>query len=289
MRLPQVAILSILVILSEASVFAQSPNGTISGLVLDPSSSAIVGADVLVINDVTGVKISTNTNQEGIYVVPNLPPRPYRLQVSKLGFKTLIKPDKVLNVQGALSVNFTLPVGASFETVTVEGGAPIVNTESAAVSTVIDHAYVENMPLNGRSFQDLILLTPGVVTQTPQISLLGPSAGLGKTGEFSVNGQRPESNYYTVDGVSANVGAAAGVGVMFSGAGPSGTLPAATASGTTQALVSVDALREFRVQSSSYSAEYGPESISTSPPSFTLNLKLSGPTGMTCTMHPGAD
>ena len=118
--------------------------------------------------------------------MPNLPPGPYRVQVSKIGFKTLIKPDIVLDVQDSLSINFTLLVGAFHEIVTVQGGAPLVNTESAAVSTVIDHTYVENMPLNGRSFQDLILLTPGIVTASPQN---GPSGTLGYSGEFSVNGQ----------------------------------------------------------------------------------------------------
>ncbi len=234
---------------------AQSPNGTINGRVVDPSNGVIAGADILVINDATGVKYPGKTNDDGIYVVPNLPPGPYRLQVAKVGFKTLIKPDIVLNIQDALSINFTLPVGAVFETVTVEGGASMIDTTDASVSTVVDQSYVENMPLNGRSFQDLILLTPGIVTQTPQASLLGNSS-LGRTGEFSVNGQRTDSNNYTVDGVSANVGASAGQG-MSSGAGPSGSVAAATALGTTQALVSVDDLQEFRVQSSTYSAEYG--------------------------------
>ncbi len=86
------------------------------------------------------------------------------------------------------------------------------------------------------------------MTNTPQ-----RASGLGSTGEFSVNGQRTESNYYTVDGVSANSGASTSV----TGAGPAGSLPASTALGTTQALVSVDALQEFRVESSTYSAEYG--------------------------------
>jgi hypothetical protein len=232
---------------------AQSPNGTINGRVVDPANGVIAGADILAINDVTGVKYPSKTNEDGIYVVPNLPPGPYRLQVAKVGFKTLIKPDIVLNIQDALSINFTLPVGAVFETVTVEGGAAMVNTSDASVSTVVDQTYVKNMPLNGRSFQDLILLTPGVVTQTPQ---LGALSQLGATGEFSVNGQRPESNYYTVDGVSANTGAAPGIS-MVGTAGASGSVAAATALGTTQALVSVDDLQEFRIQSSTYSAEYG--------------------------------
>ena len=220
-RFPRIAFFFACAVSLALPLAAQSPNGTINGRVVDPSNGVIVGADILVINDVTGVKYSGKTNDDGIYVVPNLPPGPYRLQVSKVGFKTLIKPDIVLNIQDALSINFTLPVGAVFETVTVEGGASMINTTDASVSTVIDHTYVENMPLNGRSFQDLILLTPGVVTQSPQ----NGAAALGQTGEFSVNGQRTESNYYTVDGVSANVGATAGASMIYC-AGASGSVAA---------------------------------------------------------------
>jgi len=255
MRFPHVVLLSACALMWTAPLLAQSPNGVINGLVVDPSNKVIAGADILVINDATGVKYSGKTNDDGIYVMPNLPPGPYRLQVSKVGFKTLIKPDIVLNIQDALSINFTLPVGAVFETVTVEGGAPMISTTDASVSTVVDQTYIENMPLNGRSFQDLILLTPGVVTQTPQASLSFSTSGLGRTGEFSINGQRTESNTFTVDGVSANVGTVAFLTTR--GAGPSGSVPAATALGTTQALVSVDDLQEFRVSSSTYSAESG--------------------------------
>jgi len=255
-RFPRIAFLFACAVSLALPLAAQSTNGTINGRVLDPSNKVIGGADILAINDATGVQYSGKTNEDGIYVVPNLPPGAYRLQVSKVGFKTLIKPDIVLNIQGALAINFTLPVGAVFETVTVEGGASMINTTDASVSTVVDQTFVKNMPLNGRSFQDLILLTPGVVTQTPQVSGSAAFSGVGQTGEFSVNGQRAESNYYTVDGVSANVGASVG-GNMTQTAGASGSLPGATALGTTQALISVDALQEFRVQSSTYSAEYG--------------------------------
>src|ERR1700739_3478548 len=117
-------------------LFAQSPSGNINGLVSDPASAAIVGAEIVAVNDATAVQYTTRTNGEGIYVLPNLPPGPYRLEVSKIGFKTIIKPDIVLNVQDALSLNFTLPVGALHEIVTVQGGAPLVNTESGAVSRV---------------------------------------------------------------------------------------------------------------------------------------------------------
>jgi hypothetical protein len=245
---PGVGFLACLFLVASLSA-AQSPNGTISGIVLDPSGGVIVGANVLIINNATGVEYPGKVNREGYYVVPNIPPGNYRIQISNSGFKTIIKPDIVVHIEDALAINFTLPIGAASEIVTVEGGAPIINTETAAVGTVVDRAYVDNMPLNGRSFQDLILLTPGVVTNNPQ-----NSSAIGLSGEFSVNGQRGESNYYSVDGVSANVAV-----YTFAASAPatSGSLPASTALGTTQALVPVDALEEFRVQSSTYSAEYG--------------------------------
>jgi hypothetical protein len=129
----------------------------------DPDGRAIPGAAIWAINDATRVRYSGATNGEGIYAIPNLPPGAYRIQVSKLGFKTIIKPDIILNTQAALAINFELPVGATLETLTVVGGAPLVETESAAVSTVIDRQFVENLPLNGRSFNTLMQLTPGVV------------------------------------------------------------------------------------------------------------------------------
>src|SRR5207245_2685231 len=175
----------------------------------------------------------------------------YLNNVRKAGVKSVTVTQLELNIQDNVVRNFALQVGSIAETVTITADDFHMNTTDGSVSTVVDQTYVKNMPLNGRSFQDLILLTPGVVTQSPQAG-----AQLGQQGEFSVNGQRTESNNYTVDGVSANVGAAPG-NVMYAAAGSSGSVPAATALGTTQALVSVDALQEFRVQSSSYSAEYG--------------------------------
>ncbi|WP_156994098.1 hypothetical protein [Terriglobus sp. TAA 43] len=173
-----------------------------------------------------------------------------RFQASKSGFKTLIKPDVVLNVQGAIALNFSLPIGARSESITVEAGASLLNTTDASVSTVVDRRFVANIPLNGRSFQDLISMTPGVVSQSPQAN-----QAVGANGDFSVNGQRGESNYYTVDGVSGNVSAGAPNGGPQ--AATSGSVGATSALGTTQSLISVDALQEFRVSSSSYSAEFG--------------------------------
>jgi Carboxypeptidase regulatory-like domain/TonB-dependent Receptor Plug Domain len=225
--------------------YGQSPNGTISGLVLDPSGAVIAGAEITIVNDATRLQYSTKTNNEGIYVVPNLPPGSYRLQVSKIGFKTLIKPDITLNVQDALAINFTVPVGAASETVTVKGGAPLVNTESGAVSTVIDRQFVENLPLNGRSFNTLLQLTPGVMIVPASVTA---------PGQFSVNGQRSNANYFTVDGVSADFGSTISVSPGPSGGGAT---PAFSALGGTGSLVSVDAVEEFRVETSSFAPEFG--------------------------------
>src|SRR5260370_13399826 len=218
--------LLIVSLLCVVPVIAQSPNATINGLVLDPSGAAIAGAEIIVVNDATSVQHETTTNSAGIYVVTNLPPGPYRIQVAKIGFKTLIKPDIVLNVQDALAINFTLPIGAVSEIVTVTGGTPLVNTQDAAVSTVVDRQFAENLPMNGRSFQTLIELTPGVV-----LTASNPSDG----GQFSVNGQRADANYWMVDGVSANIG----IGSTF---GPGNGLGGAAASfsvlGGTNSLVS---------------------------------------------------
>jgi hypothetical protein len=240
----EVTFFLILCLLCVAPVMAQSPTATINGIVLDPSGSAIAGAQVVVVNEATGVQYTTKANGEGIYVVPNLPPGPYRIQVSNTGFKTIIKPDIVLHVQDALAINFTLPIGAASEVVTVQGGTPLINTQDAAVSTVIDREFVESLPLNGRSFNTLLQLTPGVVIAPANSS----------SGQFSIAGQRTDANNFTVDGVSANFGV---IAAFSPGGSGTGTAQAFSALGGTSSLVSVDALQEFRVETSSFAPEFG--------------------------------
>ena len=240
------ALCFILVLLFITSTAAQSPNGTVSGIVLDPSGGSVAGADIVIINDATGVKYSGKTNGDGIYVVPNLQPGSYRIQVSNSGFKTIIKPDIVLHIGDALAINFTLPIGAASEIVTVEGGAPLINTQDAAVSTVIDRKFVESLPLNGRSFNTLLQLTPGVV--------IAPSNSF-SPGQFSIAGQRSNANNFTVDGVSADFGVVATTpNVRQSG---TGAMQAFSAVGGTSSLVSVEALQEFRIETSSFAPEFG--------------------------------
>ncbi len=234
-----------LVVLAAVSATAQSTNATVTGRVLDPSNAIITGATVDVVNALTNTRTAAQTNNDGIYTVPNLPPGTYRIEVSKQGFKSALRPDVTLHVQDVVAINFVLPIGSTEESITVKGGAPLVDTQDATVSTVVDRQFVENIPLNGRSFQSLILLSPGVVMT---------KASFAEQGQFSINGQRANSNYYTVDGVSANFSINAGGGTGQAGAGE---LPATNASGGFSNLVSVDALQEFRIQTSSYAPEFG--------------------------------
>jgi hypothetical protein len=242
----RVPVLAALLLLSLTSVLrAQSTNASLTGRITDPQKALIVDANVAAISVGTNARYETTTNGSGEYYLTNLPPNAYRIEIEKSGFKKLIKPDVILQVQDALRIDFDMTLGDVSETLTVEAGAPLVNTESATVSTVVDRKFVENLPLNGRSFQTLIMLTPGVVLTTTAFD---------DQGQFSVNGQRADANYFTVDGVSANFGVT-GFGSMVQTAG--GAQPALTASGGTNSLVSVDATQEFRVQTSSFAPEFG--------------------------------
>jgi hypothetical protein len=224
---------------------AQSTNASLIGRVTDPSKAVIVDAKIAVISAATNVRYETTTNGSGEYYLANLPPGDYRIEIEKPGFKKLIKPDVVLHVQDALEIDSEMTVGSASESLIVEAGAPLVNTESATVSTVVDRTFVENLPLNGRSFQTLIMLTPGVVVTATASS---------NQGQFSVNGQRADANYFTVDGVSANFGV---TGLLQMVQTASGALPALSASGGTNSLVSVDGMQEFRIQTSSFAPEFG--------------------------------
>ena len=233
-----------LLLSSSFVLYAQSTNASLAGRITDPSKALITGARVVVICDNTNARFETTTNGSGEYHLANLRPGSYRIEIEKTGFNKSVKQDVVLHVQDALEINFEMKVGSASEAVTVEGGAPLFNTSDASVSTLIDNRFVENMPLNGRSFSALIDLTPGVV--------LVPN-NFFEQGQFSVNGQRPDANYFTVDGVSANLGTP----VSSFGQGGTGQLPATSAFGGMSNLVSLDALQEFRIQTSTFAPEFG--------------------------------
>jgi hypothetical protein len=228
-----------------SAVYAQSTNASLTGRITDPSKAVIADAKIAAVSAGTNIRYETTSNRSGEYYLANLPPGPYRIEVEKPGFKKLIKPDVILHVQDILEIDFEMTVGSPSDSITVESGAPLVNTESGAVSTVVDRTFVENLPLNGRSFQTLMMLTPGVVVT---------ATAFDDQGQFSVNGQRADANYFTVDGVSANFGVTGYIALVQTA---SGALPALTVSGGTNSLVSVDAMQEFRIQTSSFAPEFG--------------------------------
>jgi outer membrane receptor protein involved in Fe transport len=225
---------------------AQTETATVSGRVSDSSGAVVPGATVELQSVERGIVTATATNGSGIYVFPSVHPGQYRITVKKEGFRRVDVLDLVVNVQDHIEQNINLQVGSISESITVSGGAPLVNTEDASVSTVVDRQFAENLPMNGRSFQTLINLTPGVVI-TASDTLDG--------GQFTVNGQRAISNYWMVDGVSASFGVTAAGG--FIGNGAAGALPSTSILGGTNSLVSVDALQEFRIQTSTYAPEFG--------------------------------
>jgi hypothetical protein len=239
--------LFLLLALSSTPILAQS-TASISGLVTDPSGAVVPNVQMTLKNRQTGTTLRVATNRAGLYALPFVQPGNYELTADAVGFKRFEQNGIVVATAARLAIDVHLQIGSKNETVNVRGGAPEINTSGGSVSTVINRQFVANMPLNGRSFQDLISLTPGVITDSPN-----ESGEVGLTGDFSINGQRTESNGYVVDGVSVNFSAGNG-GLVGDGGG---NVPAVSALGTTQALVPVDDLQEFRVLSSSYSAEYG--------------------------------
>src|SRR5260370_25547591 len=223
----------------------QGSDGELRGRMTDCKGLPVPKVKIEAVNVLTNVAASTETNEAVIYVIPSLQPAIYRILVQKEGFDSIVKPNVELHVEDHVVINFALEIGSISTSVTVEGGTPLIDTQDAAVSTVVDRQFAENLPLNGRSFQTLIQLTPGVVltVSTQQDS-----------GQFSVNGQRAASNYWMVDGVSANIG-------ISSAGTPGNGLSVALGSFSvlvgTNSLVSVDALQEFRIQTATYAPEFG--------------------------------
>src|SRR5229473_4914616 len=158
---------------------AQFETGTVSGQISDPSGLSVSGAKVDLVDIDRGTSIAATTNNSGLYRFASVHPGRYRMEVRAAGFRLINVTGLTVNVQDHLEQNFKLTVGSVSESVTVDGSAPLVDTESAAVSTVVDRQFAENLPMNGRSFQTLIELTPGVV--------LTPVNGV-DDGQFSVNG-----------------------------------------------------------------------------------------------------
>src|SRR6266850_1740174 len=212
---------------SLVAALAQGTTATLSGNVTDQNGAVIPDVSIAVINITQGFQRSATTNGEGTFVVPLLPPGKYTVKAEHAGFTPTEVRDVVLNVNDQVAIKIHLNVGTITQAVEIVDGASLIS-ESPAVGTVVDRQFVENLPLNGRSFQSLIALTPGVVLT---------KSNFNEAGQFSVNGQRANANYFTVDGVSANASISPG---GASGQQTGGTTPAFSATGGSNNLVSID-------------------------------------------------
>src|SRR4051794_25812194 len=215
------------------------------GRILDTSEGGIGQASVAVVNEDTGLRRATESDTGGMYAVGSLQPGTYKVTVRREGFRTLMRFGVRLSPAGATRADFILPVGSVEETITVYGTAPLLGHDDASTGSRVDRGEIERLPLNGRGLLTLLEFAPGtnVIPATR-----------GDAGQFTATGQRPNTNYFTVDGVSANIGVTAG-GLPAQSSG--GSLPPLSAFGSMDSLISLEAVQELRVTTSTSIAEFG--------------------------------
>jgi hypothetical protein len=232
-------------LLMSAAVASAQTKAQLSGFVQDRSGAVVRDAAITVVNMDTGIRRAVRSNGEGFYAVSSLSAGMYKLTVRREGFQTVARVGVPLQATEAGRLDFVLDIGSTQEVVTVTATAPMLNVEDATSGVTFGSEPAQVLPLNGRGLQGLLELAPGVLA-TP--------ANAGEAGQFSTNGQRANTNYFTVDGVSANNGVSgSGLPGQFSG----GALPAMTAIGSLHNLASVAELQELRVQTSTFAPEYG--------------------------------
>lgn len=233
------------ILLLSAAMSRGQTGAQLSGQVRDPSGAAVAGAGVTVIHLNSGLRRAAESGEDGMFFVSSLPAGEYKITVRRTSFRTVARLGVVLGTDDATRVDFDLQIGGMQEVVTVEGGSRTINTEDASSGVLLAGEMATRLPISGSTLQGLIALAPGVIA-TP--------ATLGEAGQFSVNGQRPNANYFVTDGVSVNSGiGGAGLPGQFSG----GTLPSMTALGTLQGLAVISEVREVQVKTSTFAPEFG--------------------------------
>jgi len=237
----------VLGLLVSITVHTQSATATLSGVVSDAQGSVVPGSAIVLKNNATGAEREATTNDGGQFTFTLLPAGEYSLRASRSGFAPSGIPRIVLNVNDTRSIRVSLATGGVVAAVEVTSEEASLVNESTAVATTVDRKFIEDLPLNGRSLQSLIALTPGV-----NLGSYGTTSS--DALQFSVNGQRPTANYFSLDGVSANVGTSTGSSIDQQTNGGS---PALTVGGGTQSLISLDALQEFTIQTSTTGAKFG--------------------------------
>jgi hypothetical protein len=212
---------------------AQTYTATLTGTVADPQGSAVRDAKVVATNAGTKLEYTAKTSDSGVYTIPFLPVGAYVITVEASGFKKLTSNEIKLEVNQTARVNLEMQVGGVSETVTISDVAPILQTETVTVGNVISANTTVSLPLNGRSFQQLVLLVPGAVTPNPT-SFTTPQPNTGGGRPF-VNGNREQGNAFLLDGISVDETLDNLIGYK----------------------PNIDAIQEFRVETSNSSAEFG--------------------------------
>jgi hypothetical protein len=221
-------------------VSAQVAGATLTGTILDESGSAVANVKIAVKNTATGITTEATSNSDGLYTVPNLLPGTYDITASSPGFKNAVAAGITLTVGAEQVLKLVLEVGAVTENVEVTSAAPTVELTSSTISGEVNGERIVELPLNGRSWTDLATLEPGVdsIPDQPAVSSHDRAArGFGQ--DLTISGQRPQQNNYRLDGISINDLHNAAPGSILAGN------------------LGVDAIAEFSVLTSNYSAEYG--------------------------------
>ena len=224
----------------ETRTYAQVVGATLSGTVTDAAGAAVPNAHVSVRNTATGVTREVTVDAAGFYTAPNLQPGNYEVRFSASGFATQVNNGVTLTVGAQQVLNASLRVGQISQQVTVSVEAPTVELASSALNAVVQAPTIVGLPLNGRSWTDLASLQPGVAGVETQVPF--GDSGRGNRGfgaQIIISGARPTQNNYRLDGISLN---------DYSNGGPGSVL---------DGNLGVDAVEEFSVLTSNFSAEYG--------------------------------
>ena len=216
--------------------WAQVDTATVTGTIRDSTGAVVPNVTVLATEMDTGIKVTAKSNGDGNYVITPLKIGRYSISAEGAGFQTEKRENIVLNIQQNLRLDFQLQVGSVVQTTEVSGHAPVLDTESASLGNVVAAEQVEGLPLNGRRYTDLAELTSGVskVTEGPVNGGSTPTNG-NAGGSFAVNGTRGDQNNFILDGIDNN----------------------SNDNGDVAVLSSVDAIAEFKIQTSNYSPEFG--------------------------------
>lgn len=224
-------IIFVVVICMVFGITALAQTAQITGRISDQGGAVIQNAKVTVTNEGNGFKRETTSNDEGNFVVPSLLPSSYQVSIQKEGFKPILRMGLVLQVEQVARLDFTLLPGTVTDAVEVQSGTISLDTETSSIGQIVSQRQVTQLPLNGRNFLSLLFLNGGTVEVNGEQGTMRQGAG----NAISINGSRPTSNNYLLDGTSNTD----------------------TSLGTPAAILSVDAIQEFKEQTGTYSAEYG--------------------------------